>query len=84
MTEATILLPLIIILTGATVAALFGLPSLIFGEGTSIISFTGSARHVILSDSEESPGWRHIVRFFVAYRLLRITVNEESLNLGKS
>jgi len=43
---------------------------------------TGSTIHVILSDSEESSGWSRLLRFFVACRLLRMTVNGESLNLG--
>ncbi|MGB6377772.1 MAG: hypothetical protein WBG24_13715, partial [Syntrophobacteria bacterium] len=47
-------------------------------DGTS----TDSTIHVILSDSEESSGWNRLLRFFVACRLLRITVNGESLNLG--
>jgi hypothetical protein len=42
---------------------------------------TGSTMHVILSDSEESSGWSRLLRFFVACRLLRMTVNGESLNL---
>ena len=37
--------------------------------------------HVILSDSEESSRWSRLLRFFVACRLLRMTVNGESLNL---
>jgi hypothetical protein len=49
-------------------------------DGTS----TGSTIHVILSDSEESSGWSRLLRFFVACRLLRMTVNGESLNLGNS
>ena len=38
--------------------------------------------HVILSDSEESSRWSRLLRFFVACRLLRMTVNGETLNLG--
>jgi len=44
---------------------------------------TGSTIHVILSDSEESSGWSRFLRFFVACQLLRMTVNGESLNLGR-
>jgi hypothetical protein len=40
--------------------------------------------HVILSDSEESSGWSRLLRFFVACRLLRMTVYGESLNLGSN
>jgi hypothetical protein len=43
---------------------------------------TGSTIHVILSDSEESSGRSRFLRFFVACRLLRMTVNGESLNSG--
>ena len=45
---------------------------------------TGSTMHVILSDSEESSGWSRLLRFFVACRLLRMTVYGESLNLGSN
>ena len=52
-------------------------------DGTS----TGSTIHVILSPpqaDEESSGWSRLLRFYVACRLLRMTVNGEPLNLGLS